>query len=146
MPDANAPIDEAILQAVAQTLRTDDRVKEVVFVPGKGTNDHKHLAVTLDPTRYPEPIYSARLEIQWYHNDGFNIHYTETHANNTERDVWQCRWDRQSSTHSTREHFHPPPDAGEPTDTHFPNDYRSVLSMILAVIRARIDDLWRDYE
>jgi hypothetical protein len=149
MPDANAPIDEAILQDIARTLRTDDRVVEVVFVSGGGTDDHKHLAVTLDSTRYPESVRAARLEIQWYRNDGFNIHYTETHANDTDdggSDVWQCRWDRQSSTHSTREHFHPPPDAGEPTDTNFPGDYRNVLSMVLAAVRARIDELWQDYE
>jgi hypothetical protein len=149
MSDANAPIDKAILQAIARTLRTDDRVEEVVFVSGKGTDEHKHLAVTLDPTRYPESVRRVRLEIQWYRNDGFNIHYTETHTNDTDdggSDVWQCRWDRQSSTHSTREHFHPPPDAGKPTNTQFPNDYRSVLSMILTAIRARIDELWQDYE
>lgn len=149
MPDANAPIDEAILQAAARTLRTDDRVEEVVLVSGEGTDEHKHLAVTLDPTRYPEPIHDVRLEIQWYRNDGFNIHYTESHANDTDDnggEVWQCRWDRQSSTHSTREHFHPPPAAGKPTNTQFPNDYRSVLSMVLAAVRARIDELWQDYE
>ena len=149
MSDVNAPIDEAILQAVTRTLRTDDRVEEVVLVSGEGTNDHKHLAVTLDPTRYPESVHGARLEIQWYRNGGFNIHYTEAHTSDTDDsggDVWQCRWDRQSSTHSTREHFHPPPDAGAPTNTQFPNDYRSVLSMVLAAIRARIDKLWQDYE
>jgi hypothetical protein len=149
MPDANAPIDEAILQTIAQTLRTDDRIGEVVLVSGEGTDDHKHLAVTLEPTRYPEFVHTVRLEIQWYRNDGFNIHYTEIHTSDTddsERDVWQCRWDRQSSTHSTREHFHPPTDAGEPTDTNFPDDYRNVLSMVLTAVRARIDELWQDDE
>jgi hypothetical protein len=146
MPDANAPIDEAILQAIARTLRTDDRVEKVVLVSGEGTDEHKHLAVTFDPTRYPESVRGARLEIQWYRNAGFNIHYTETHTDDSGSGVWQCRWDRQSSTHSTREHFHPPPDAGEPTDTDFPDDYRNVLSMILAAVRARIDELWQDYQ
>jgi hypothetical protein len=147
MPDANAPIDDAILHTIARTLRTDDRVEEVVFVAGEGTDEHTHLAVTLDATRYPESIRDVHLEIQWYRNDGFNIHYAETHADSdSERDGWQCRWDRQSSTHSAREHFHPPPDAGEPTDTHFPDDYRSVLSMVLAAIRARIDECWQDDE
>jgi hypothetical protein len=149
MPDANAPIDEAILQAIARTLRTDDRIEEVVFVSGGGTDDHKHLAVALDSTRYPESVRAARLEIQWYRNDGFNIHYTETHTGDTDdsgRDIWQCRWDRQSSTHSTHEHFHPPPDAGEPTDTNFPDDYRNVVSMVLAAVRARIDELWQNNE
>jgi hypothetical protein len=149
MPASNAPIDEAILQAIARTLRTDDRVEEVVLVSGEGTDDHKHLAVTLDPTRYPESVRGVYLEIQWYRNDGFNMHYTETHIDDIDdggSNVWQCRWDRQSSTHSTREHFHPPPDAGEPTDTHFPDDYRSVLSMVLAAVRARIDELWQDSE
>ena len=146
MSNANAPIDEAILQAVAQTLRTDDRVEEVILVSSEETGEHKHLAVTLDATRYPEPIHDVRLEIQWYRNDGFNIHYRETHTDDSDSDVWQCRWDRQLSTHNTREHFHPPPDAGEPTDTHFPDDYRSVLSLVLAAIRARIDELWQNHE
>ncbi len=81
--------------------------------------------------------------------DGFNIHYTEIHSDDTTdngSNVWQCRWDRQSSTHSTREHFHPPPDAGESTDSQFPDNYRSVLSMVLAAVRARIEECWQDYE
>jgi hypothetical protein len=149
MPDATAPIDEAILQAIARTLRTDDRIEEVVLVSGEGTDEHEHLAVTLDPTRYPESVRGARLEIQWYRNDGFNIHYTETHTDDTDdsgSSIWQCRWDRQSSAQSTREHFHPPPDASEPTDTSFPGDYRAVLSMVFAAVRARIDELWQNYE
>ena len=139
MSDANAAIDDAILRAVARTLRTDDRVKEVTLVTGERTDEHKRLVVTIDPARYPEPIHDVRLEIQWYRNDRFNIHYAETHADG---DNWQCRWDRQSSDHSTREHFHPPPDAGEPIDTRFPDDYRNVLSMVLAAIGARIDECW----
>lgn len=147
MSDANAPIDEAILQAIARTLRTDDRIGEAVLVSGEGTDEHKHLTVTFDPVRYPTSVREAHLEIQWYRNDGFNIHYAEAHTDSIDRsNVWQCRWDRQSSSHSTREHFHPPPDAGEPTDTQFPDDYRSVLSMVLAAVRARIDELWQNYE
>ena len=149
MTDANAPIDEAVLQAIARTLRTDGRVAEVVLVSGDGTDDHKHLAVTLDSARYPTSVHAAYLEIQWYRNDGFNVHYAETHTDDTNDNrstVWQCRWDRQSSTHNTREHFHPPPDAGEPTDVQFPDDYRSVVSIVLGAVRARIEELWRDYE
>ena len=149
MTDANAPIDEAILKAIARTLRTDDRVAEVVLISGEGTAEHKHLAVTFDPARYPAFVRGADLDIQWYRNDGFNIHYTEIHSDDTTNNgsnAWQCRWDRQSSTHSTREHFHPPPDAGEPTDSQFLDDYRSVLSMVLAAVRARIEELWQDYE
>ncbi|GAA0455577.1 hypothetical protein MUK72_00145 [Halococcus dombrowskii] len=147
MIDANAPIDEAILKAIARTLRTDDRVAEVVLISGDGTSEHKHLAVTVDPARYPAFVREADLNIQWYRNDGFTIQYTEIHTDSTDgQNVWQCRWDRQSSTHSTREHFHPPPGAGEPTDSQFPDDYRSVLSMVLAAVRARIEECWQDYE
>lgn len=149
MTDANAPIDEAILQAIARTLRTDDQIEEVILVSGDETDDHKHLAVTFDSARYPGSVHGAHLEIQWYRNDGFNIHYTEIHTDDTSDDghtVWQCRWDRQLSTHSTREHFHPPPEAGEPTDVQFPDDYRSVVSMVLAAVRARIEELWQDQE
>jgi hypothetical protein len=139
MEDTNAPIDEAVLQTLAGTLRTDDRISSVVLVSGKDADEHKHLAVTLDPTRYPEHIEQTRIELQWYRNDDFNAHYLESYAMG---DVWHCRWDRHSNSHNTSEHFHPPPNAGTPTDTHFPEDYRDVLSMILVVIR--VEELWQE--
>ena len=62
MKDTNAPLDEAVLQTFTETLSTDDRIDRVVLVAGKDTDEHKHLAVTLDPTRYPEHIERARIE------------------------------------------------------------------------------------
>lgn len=139
MDEANAPVDEEVLRSMAATLRTDDRVADVRLVPGADADEHKHLAVEFDEDRYPASIRNVRLEIQWYRNDGFNAHYVETHVDD---EVWQCRWDRHSNAHSAPSHFHPPPDAGEPTDAHFPDDYRDVTSLVLGAIQERIDAVW----
>jgi hypothetical protein len=138
MDGANAPVDEEVLRSMATTFRTDDRVASVRFI-GADADEHKHLAVELDEARYPERIRKARLETQWYRNDGFNAHYVEAHADG---EVWQCRWDRHANDHSAPGQFHPPPDAGEPTDVDFPEDYRDVTSVVLGAIQGRIDAVW----
>lgn len=55
-----------------------------------------------------------------------------------------CRWGRHPNSHSAREHFHQPPNAGAPIDTDFSGDYRDVLSMILVVIQDRIEKCWQE--
>jgi len=137
-----APIDAAILESIAGRFRTDENVAEVTLALGD-VEGHQRLVVTLDPDRYPDFVATARLEVQWYRNDGFNVHYVETHADG---DPWQCRWDRQRNPHNERGHFHPPPDAADPVDVEYPDDYRDVLSAIRVVIRDRIGALWERQE
>lgn len=140
MTDDRAPLDHEVLRAIARTLRTDDRVDAVVVERGERPGEHERLVVTMDAARFPDTVRDSRLEIQWYRNDDFNVHYVEDHADGT---VWQCRWDHQSTAHSARGHFHPPPDAGNPVDVAFPDDYRDVIAAIMGAVRERIEALWR---
>lgn len=140
MADDRAPLDEAILQSIVGTLRTDDRVESVVRKSGDEPGEHERLVVTIDGDRFPDTVREVRLEIQWYRNDDFNVQYVEEHADGT---VWRCRWDRQSTPHRSRERFHPPPDAGEPVDVTFPEDYRDTIAAILGTIGERIDAHWQ---
>lgn len=132
-----AKIDAEILQSIAETLRTDGRVRTVEYIDEE-KDRQTQLLVMLDKERYPPTTESVRIEIQWYRNGWFNVHHIETH----ESDTWQCRWDRHANTHSSPAHFHPPPDAGEPVDASFPEDYRDVVSMVLATVENRVEALW----
>jgi hypothetical protein len=84
-------------------------------------------------------VANACIEVQWDGNDAFTIHYVETHA---EGGTWRWRWDRQRNPHNEREHFHRSPDAADPIDVEYPEDYRDVLSAIRIVVRDRIETLW----
>jgi len=138
MADERGAIDAAILESIAGRYRTDEHVKQVRLTLGD-VEGRQRLTITLDPDRYPDHVLKARIEVQWYRNDGFNAYYVETHA---EGGTWQCRWDRQRNLHNEREHFHPPPDATDAVDTEYPEDYRDVLSAVRIVIRNRIAALW----
>lgn len=139
MVEERRAIDAAILESIAGRFRTDEGVEAVRLALGD-IDGHQRLTIVLDPDRYPPHVVGARLEVQWYKNDGFNIHYVETHDGGSH---WQCRWDRQRNPHNEREHFHPPPSAGDPVDVEYPEDYRDVLSTIRVVIRSRIETLWK---
>jgi len=84
-------------------------------------------------------VANACIEVQWDGNDAFTIHYVETNA---EGGTWRWRWDRQRNPHNEREHFHRSPDAADPIDVEYPEDYRDVLSAIRIVVRDRIETLW----
>ncbi|ELZ31361.1 hypothetical protein C474_08667 [Halogeometricum pallidum JCM 14848] len=98
-----------------------------------------HLRVELSREYYPEAV-SARLEIRWYRNDDFTIHYQEEHPDG----VWKCRWDRHPNTHNSRDHFHPPPAASrtDAEDTQWPPDHRDVSRLVFDRLEDRIETLW----
>ncbi|WP_244605256.1 hypothetical protein [Halorussus halobius] len=98
-----------------------------------------HLRVDLSGAYYPSEI-SARLEIRWYRNDDFNVHYQEE-----QRDAsWECRWDRHPNAHNSRDHFHPPPAASRDRaeDARWPPDHRDVGRLVFGRIEKRIETLW----
>lgn len=139
MPSADggspAPIDRPILELLRDRLAGTEQVK-TARIDEEG---HTELRVTVADAYYPEFVEEATLQIRWYTNDDFSIHYREAHDDG----VWECRWDRHPNTHNSREHFHPPPDASTPgEDASWPADYRDVVSTILDKIEARIGDLW----
>ncbi|MCU4742769.1 hypothetical protein OB955_21755 [Halobacteria archaeon AArc-m2/3/4] len=103
------------------------------------TEGKSSLRVELSSEYYPRET-SPRLEIRWYRNDDFNVHYQEERLDS----VWKCRWDRHPSAHNSRDHFHPPPDASrtDAEDAQWPTDHRDVCRLVLDRLEERIETLW----
>jgi len=97
------------------------------------------LRVELSDIYFPGSV-SAHIDIRWYRNDDFNIHYQETR----EDSVWTCRWDRHPNAHNSRDHFHPPPVANrtDAVDAQWPGDHRDMGQVVLDRIEERIETLW----
>jgi len=84
-------------------------------------------------------VTTASLEVAWFENDDFSIHYHEEHENGS----FDHRWDRHPSEHDAREHVHPGPDAPTPShDTSHPTDWRDVLAAVLTGIEERQRAFW----
>jgi hypothetical protein len=98
-----------------------------------------HLRVELAGDYYPGAV-SVRVEIRWYRNDDFNVHYQEERQDN----AWKCRWDRHPNAHNSRDHFHPPPSASrtDAENAQWPDDHRDVIRLVLDRITERIETLW----
>ncbi|QLH81302.1 hypothetical protein [Halosimplex pelagicum] len=144
MDEPAAPIDEPALEAIRDLAQTHSLVNRIQTEQTGSTLSL--LIVDLDRDRYPDQVADVRLEIQWYRNDDYNFHYVEHQSSNR---VWQCRWDRHPNSHTTRAHFHPPPDASaadavadQPPDRH-PS---ALFTRTMANARDRISDLWETVE
>lgn len=131
-----APIDRPILEFLLHRLDGSEFVHRARIDDESG---HLQLSVRLASSYYPESADVATLDIRWYTNDDFKIHYREVHSG----EIWECRWDRHPNPHNTRDHFHPPPEAPtRGTDATWPGEYRDVVSLVLDEIEERIHDLW----
>ena len=144
MDGSAAPIDDSILELLAERARTHPLAKTVHTEYTSGILSL--VVVELDRDQYPDRIQGARIEIRWYTNGDYNFHYIETH---TSDEVWQCRWDKHVNPHTTRTHFHPPPSANSAdaipdqlSDCH-PND---LFTRTMANIRQRIADVWDSHD
>lgn len=132
-----APIDRPILEFLQTRLIATNQVVQAAIADDSG---HLELHIDFAPTYYPPTVDNASLAVRWYTNDDFKLHYREVHPDS----AWECRWDRHSNPHNTRDHFHPPPSAptlGE--DASWPDDHRDVLTFVLDEIEQRITDLWK---
>lgn len=140
MKDADsAPVDFALLRTIHSRLRGTERFREAELRPEYAPNS---IVLRYDLGYFPQEVEDAFLQVRWYTNDDFNVHYEERY---TDCDVWKCRWDRHPNEHNTREHFHPPPDASTPgQDTAFSEDWRDMLSYVLGEIDEHIQVFWRD--
>jgi hypothetical protein len=89
---------------------------------------------------YPSWMDQVRLELRAYLDDSFSITYREEWAGQ----AWMCRWDRHENPHSSRDHFHEPPDARteDAVDRDFPDDYMRVLEIILEFVDERLGTVW----
>lgn len=135
---SGAPVDFDRLALVRERLSTDDRFDRVEERPGFAPG---RLVCLYDSRLYPSTVSTARLEVVWFENGDFSIHYHE----DLETGTFDHRWDRHPSEHNTRDHIHPGPDAPTPgDDASHPDDWRDVLSMVLEEIKARQGGFWTD--
>ena len=134
---SGAPIDFDRLEIVRERLTTDNRFRikaDPTFAP-------ERLQCEYDPQLYPRSVRAARLDVVWYENDDFSLHYHEDH----ETSEYDHRWDRHPSDHNERDHIHPGPNAPTPGENaSHPADWRDVLSMALSEIDDRQRAFWED--
>jgi hypothetical protein len=130
-----APIDRSVLEHVRSRFASSRMFESAEMVEG----EKLHLRVELSREYYPNEV-SARVEIRWYRNEDFTVHYQE----DRQRSAWQCRWDRHPNAHNSRDHFHPPPAASrtDAENARWPDDHRDVIRLALDRIEARIELLW----
>lgn len=135
---SSAPIDFDRLELIRERLAGDDRFADADWRPEYAPD---RVTFTYDDGLYPASVAGATLEVVWYENGDFSLHYHEEH----DRGSFDRRWDRHPSEHNDRDHVHPGPDAPTPgLDASHPADWRDVLSTVLGAIEERQRAFWRE--
>jgi hypothetical protein len=133
---SGAPVDFDRLDVVRERLASDDRFDGVEARPAFAPD---RLVCVYDQRLYPTTVRTARLEVTWYENGNFSIHYHEDH----EHGAFDHRWDRHPSDHNARDHVHPGPEAPTPgVDESHPADWTDVLASVLEEIEERQRGFW----
>lgn len=136
--ESSAPVDFNRLSVIEERLTTGNRFSHIKTQPEFAPD---RLVCVYDSRWYPTSVQTARLEIIWFENGDFSLHYHETH----EDGAFDHRWDRHPSGHNTRDHIHPGPNAPTPgDDTSHPEDWRDVLSTVLTEIETRQRGFWNE--
>lgn len=134
--DDGPRIDRPILEEIRDRLRTAPQFQRVAI---RTTRGQLRLEAVFDPGVDPRDLHRRVLDVRWYTNDDFRIHYREEWPGRS----WAMGWDRHPSPHNARDHLHPPPDAASPgEDREWPTDYRDVLELVIERIRERTAELW----
>jgi hypothetical protein len=133
-----APIDHDLLDDMRSYLARSDRFQGVEAKP---EDNPDALVCHFDTGFYPSTLEEVFLELVWYRNNDFTIHYREDY---TGGDAWECRWDRHPNSHNDREHFHPGPDASRVNarDETYPSDWRDVVERVLRETDTRRAGFW----
>lgn len=134
---SGSPLDVPTLEIMGQRATSHPLVAGWRFRPD--AISPRFLEIDLNDGRYPDDIRTARLEIRWFEDGAYSIHYLEDHCDT----VWQCRWDRHPKPDAPTDHFHPPPDASPevaPSDLQA-DHHLDVLFAVLAWIDNRIKRL-----
>lgn len=133
---SGAPIDADLLDTIYERFTTDDRFVRIDEQPEYAP---ERLVCIYNPRLYPESVREARLEMVWFENGDFSIHYHEDHGEGT----FDQRWDKHPSGHNDREHVHPGADAPSVgKDTSHPADWRDVLADVLGKVERRQRAFW----
>jgi len=133
-----AAVDDETLRYVGRLFGQRAEVQHTSLFP---SNKSESLVISLDERYYPPDITDVTLEIRTYTNGDFHISYVEFHSGERRR----YRWDRHEQPHSSREHFHPLPNAGTEAaaDRAYPTDLTRVLEVtVLPWIDERVGALW----
>ena len=136
-PEGNTPeIDRAILTVIRDRLRSAPQIETATITI---TDGQTKLLAEIAGASTPANVTRRFLDIRWYTNGDFRIHYQEDWTDH----MWQQRWDRHPSTHNHRDHFHPPPDAKTPgQDRSWPRDFQDVCKLLIDEIRERTKTIW----
>ena len=136
---AAAAVDDETLRYLGRLFGRRDEVQRTSLFP---SNKRERLVVTLDGDYYPPDVTDVTLEIRAYTSGDFHVSYIERRSGERRR----CRWDRHEQPHSSRDHFHPLPDAGTgvPVDPEYATDLTRVLeATVLPWIDDRVGSLWQ---
>lgn len=135
--DPGDVLDEELLRTVARRLGSVTLVETVSVFPNEKPASS---VATFDGRYYPERVQSVTLELRAYVDGRFYVTYREK----WEGLEWLCRWDRHDNPHSSRDHFHKPPDASaeDAVDRDYPADFLAVLAVILDRIDDRLGTIW----
>jgi len=131
-----APVGFDRLDRVYNRLAGDERFVRVERQPPTMPD---RLVYTYGDRLFPSSVAQTTLEIVWFENDDFSIHYHERHADET----FDHRWGRHPSSHNARDHVHPGPDASTPgRDAIPPTNWRDVLTEVLGAVDERQRAFW----
>jgi len=134
--DETPEIDRAVLTVIRDRLQSAPQIETATITT---TDEQTKLLVEIAEASTPATVERRFLDIRWYTNGDFRIHYQEDWP----ADVWQQRWDRHPSTHNDRDHFHPPPDATTPgQDRSWPSEFQEVCKLVIDAIRERTKTIW----
>jgi len=139
VPDAGGPsASSAVLRDMQSYLVRSSRFERVDCEPEPSPNS---LKCYFDMGYYPPHLEAVYLDVTWFTNNDFSIHYQEVY---TDGEKWNCRWDRHPNTHNSREHFHPGPDAdrSDAVDESYPVDWRYVIEHVLIETEERMRGFW----
>lgn len=137
LPPDGRVLDEALLRHVAQKLGELTLVDAVSVFPAE---KRESVVVQFDTRQYPAWMSSVTLELRAYLGGAFHITYRETWNG----EAWMCRWDRHENPHSSRDHFHEPPDArtADAVDRDYPEDFMAVVELVLTAVEDRLGEVW----
>lgn len=137
--DSDSGLDETLLRLVAKRLGELTLIKRVSVFPAAKPDS---VVAQLDLQYFPERMDSVSLECRTYLDGAFSISYREEWNGES----WMCRWDRHDNPHSTRDHFHQPPEArtGDAVDRDYPTDFLAVIELVLDFVDQRLGDVWEN--
>ena len=137
--DSDSGLDEALLRFVARRLGQLTLIERVSVFPAAKPDS---VVAQFDLRYFPERMDSVTLELRVYLDGAFYVSYREEWNGES----WMCRWDRHDNPHSTRDHFHQPPEARteDAIDREYPTDLLAVLELILDFVDQRLGDVWQN--